>query len=56
MCIRDSFLIYAMAPSGAWYFTGMPVFAFMGLMQPGLQGLMTQHVSAMEQGLSLIHI
>jgi DHA1 family tetracycline resistance protein-like MFS transporter len=44
------FLIYAMAPSGAWYFTGMPVFAFMGLMQPGLQGLMTQHVSAMEQG------
>ena len=36
------FLIYALAPSGA--------FAFMGLMQPGLQGLMTQHVSAMEQG------
>ena len=28
----------------------MPVFAFMGLMQPGLQGLMTQHVSPMEQG------
>jgi DHA1 family tetracycline resistance protein-like MFS transporter len=44
------FLIYALAPSGAWYFLGMPVFAFMGLMQPGLQGLMTQHVSPMEQG------
>jgi DHA1 family tetracycline resistance protein-like MFS transporter len=44
------FLIYAMAPTGAWYFLGMPVFAFMGLMQPGLQGLMTQHVSPMEQG------
>jgi DHA1 family tetracycline resistance protein-like MFS transporter len=44
------FLIYAMAPNGAWYFVGMPVFAFMGLMQPGLQGLMTQHVSPMEQG------
>ena len=44
------FLIYALAPSSAWYFLGMPVFAFMGLMQPGLQGLMTQHVSPMEQG------
>ncbi|HZC17323.1 MAG TPA: TCR/Tet family MFS transporter [Caulobacteraceae bacterium] len=44
------FLIYALAPTGAWYFVGMPVFAFIGLMQPGLQGLMTQHVSPMEQG------
>jgi MFS transporter, DHA1 family, tetracycline resistance protein len=44
------FLIYALAPTSAWYFIGMPVFAFMGLMQPGLQGLMTQHVSPMEQG------
>ncbi len=44
------FLIYAWAPTGAAYFIGMPVFAFMSLMQPGLQGLMTQHVSPMEQG------
>jgi DHA1 family tetracycline resistance protein-like MFS transporter len=44
------FAIYAMAPSGPIYFVGMPVFALMGLMQPGLQGLMTQRVGASEQG------
>jgi DHA1 family tetracycline resistance protein-like MFS transporter len=44
------FLIYAFAPTPAWYFVGMPVFALIGLMQPGLQGLMTQHVTASEQG------
>ena len=44
------FLIYALAPTGAIYFIGMPVFAFMGLVQPGLQGLMTQHVTGSEQG------
>jgi DHA1 family tetracycline resistance protein-like MFS transporter len=44
------FLIYAMAPTSAVYFIGMPIFALMGIMQPGLQGLMTQHVSGMEQG------
>jgi DHA1 family tetracycline resistance protein-like MFS transporter len=44
------FVIYALAPSGFVYFFGMPVFALMGLMQPGLQGLMTQHVTGSEQG------
>jgi DHA1 family tetracycline resistance protein-like MFS transporter len=44
------FVIYALAPNGWMYFIGMPVFALMGLMQPGLQGLMTRHVSASEQG------
>jgi DHA1 family tetracycline resistance protein-like MFS transporter len=28
----------------------MPIFALMGLMQPGLQGLMTQRVTSSEQG------
>jgi DHA1 family tetracycline resistance protein-like MFS transporter len=28
----------------------MPVFALSGLMQPGMQGLMTQHVTGSEQG------
>jgi DHA1 family tetracycline resistance protein-like MFS transporter len=46
----SGFVIYALAPTGAVYFIGMPVFALMGLMQPGLQGLMTQHVSGSEQG------
>jgi DHA1 family tetracycline resistance protein-like MFS transporter len=44
------FSIFAFAPTGAMYFVGMPIFAFQGLMQPGIQGLMTQHVTAMEQG------
>ncbi len=44
------FVIYALAPTGPTYFIGMPIFALMGLMQPGLQGLMTQHVTASEQG------
>lgn len=44
------FLIYALAPRGEVYFVGMPFFALIGLMQPGLQGLMTQRVSANEQG------
>jgi MFS transporter, DHA1 family, tetracycline resistance protein len=44
------FVIYALAPTGWIYFFGMPVFALMGLMQPGLQGLMTQHVTVSEQG------
>jgi DHA1 family tetracycline resistance protein-like MFS transporter len=44
------FLIYAFARTPAEYFIGMPIFALIGLMQPGLQGLMTQHVTASEQG------
>jgi DHA1 family tetracycline resistance protein-like MFS transporter len=44
------FVIYALAPTGSIYFIGMPVFAVMGLVQPGLQGLMTQHVTGSEQG------
>jgi DHA1 family tetracycline resistance protein-like MFS transporter len=44
------FLIYAFAATQWIYFLGMPIFALMGLMQPGLQGLMTLHVTAREQG------
>jgi DHA1 family tetracycline resistance protein-like MFS transporter len=44
------FAIYALAPTQTIYFIGMPVFALIGLMQPGLQGLMTQHVTGSEQG------
>jgi DHA1 family tetracycline resistance protein-like MFS transporter len=44
------FVIYGLAPVGWLYFVGMPIFAFAGLMQPGLQGLMTRRVSPSEQG------
>jgi DHA1 family tetracycline resistance protein-like MFS transporter len=45
-----AFVIYALAATPTMYFIGMPIFALMGLMQPGIQGLMTQHVSGSEQG------
>jgi DHA1 family tetracycline resistance protein-like MFS transporter len=44
------FLIYAMAPTGWLYLCGLPIFAFSGLIQPGLQGLMTRRVAPHEQG------
>ncbi|HLY78075.1 MAG TPA: TCR/Tet family MFS transporter [Caulobacteraceae bacterium] len=44
------FVIYAFAPTQTFYFIGMPIFALIGLMQPGLQGLMTQRVTGSEQG------
>jgi DHA1 family tetracycline resistance protein-like MFS transporter len=50
LCGVAGFLIYALAPTGAAYFVGMPVFALNGLTLPGLQGLMTQHVGPSEQG------
>lgn len=45
-----AFAIYAFASSASVYFIGMPIFALSQLIQPGLQGLMTQHVSGSEQG------
>lgn len=44
------FTIYALAPTGLVYLCGLPIFAFSGLIQPGLQGLMTRRVAPNEQG------
>jgi DHA1 family tetracycline resistance protein-like MFS transporter len=44
------FLIFALAPNGIWYLIGMPVFALIGLMQPGLLALMTRRVGPQHQG------
>jgi DHA1 family tetracycline resistance protein-like MFS transporter len=44
------FIIYAFAPTGLIYLTGIPVFALMGFVGPGLQGLMTRRVGPSEQG------
>ncbi len=44
------FVIYAFASTGLVYFIGVPVFAFIGLMQPGLMGLMTRRVGPQHQG------
>ena len=45
-----AFAWYATAPTGALYLIGIPVFAFTGLIMPGLQGLMTQRVTPQQQG------
>jgi DHA1 family tetracycline resistance protein-like MFS transporter len=44
------FMIYGLAPTGWLYLCGLPIFAFSGLIQPGLQGLMTRRVQPWEQG------
>lgn len=44
------FLIYGLAPTEILFLLGVPVFAFIGLAQPALQGLMTRRVSPSEQG------
>lgn len=49
-CGFVGFLIYALAPTGWLYLCGLPIFAFSGLIQPGLQGLMTRRVLPHEQG------
>jgi len=41
---------YATAPTGQLYLLAVPVFAFTGLLMPGLQGLMTRRVAPHEQG------
>ena len=45
-----AFLIYAFAARGYIYFLAMLFFAFLGLLQPGLQGLMTRRVEPQHQG------
>jgi MFS transporter, DHA1 family, tetracycline resistance protein len=45
-----AFTVYAFASNGYLYFMAMPIFAFLGLLQPGLQGLMTRRVEPQHQG------
>lgn len=44
------FAIYALAPTALIYLCGAPIFALTGLIQPGLQGMMTRRVGPSEQG------
>ncbi|MFI4903814.1 MAG: TCR/Tet family MFS transporter [Burkholderiales bacterium] len=44
------FLVYATATTSLWFCAAIPVFAFIGLFGPSLQGLMTRHVGPNEQG------
>ena len=49
-CGAAGFTIYGLAPTQEIYWTGMPVFALMGLVQASLQGIMTRKVQPHEQG------
>jgi DHA1 family tetracycline resistance protein-like MFS transporter len=42
--------VWGWAPAGLWFWLGVPVFSLAGLVQPGVQGMMTRRVAANEQG------
>jgi DHA1 family tetracycline resistance protein-like MFS transporter len=44
------FAVYGLAPTGWVYVAGIPIFAFLNFLQPGLQGLMTRRVGPSAQG------
>ena len=44
------FALYALAPTGPWFWAAMPVAAFWGVAQPAAQAIMTHHVDPREQG------
>jgi DHA1 family tetracycline resistance protein-like MFS transporter len=44
------FAAYGLAPTGAWFWVGLPLTALWGLANPALQTLMTRLVSGQEQG------
>lgn len=44
------FALFGLAPVGAIFLLGLPLYGLMGLIGPGIQGLMSKQVSADEQG------
>ncbi len=44
------FVMYGLATTGAQFAAALPIFSFMGLVQPGYQGIMTRKVAENEQG------
>lgn len=49
-CGAIGFAGYGLAPTGHAFWAAIPIFAFMGLFGPSLQGLMTRRVGPSEQG------
>jgi DHA1 family tetracycline resistance protein-like MFS transporter len=41
---------FGLAPTGGWFWSSLPVFAFMGLYGPAAQGIMTRRVDPSQQG------
>jgi DHA1 family tetracycline resistance protein-like MFS transporter len=50
LCGSVGMTIYALAPTGLWFWLGVPVAALWGLANPALQHLMSGRVGASEQG------
>jgi DHA1 family tetracycline resistance protein-like MFS transporter len=50
LCGAVGFLVYAFAPTGAWFLAGVPIVSLWGLAGPSAQGLMTRHVGPTVQG------
>ena len=44
------FALYALAPTGYWFWAAMPIAAFWGVAQPAAQAMMTHQVDPREQG------
>ena len=44
------FALYALAPTGPWFWAAMPIAALWGISMPAAQALMTRRVDANEQG------
>ncbi len=44
------FALYALAPTGVWFWAAMPIAALWGISMPAAQALMTRRVDAHEQG------
>jgi DHA1 family tetracycline resistance protein-like MFS transporter len=44
------FAIYGLAPTGAWFWLGVPVMSLWGIANPSAQGIMTHLVEPTEQG------
>jgi MFS transporter, DHA1 family, tetracycline resistance protein len=49
-CGTIGFALYALAPTGYWFWAMVPVATFWGVAQPAAQAIMTHHVDPREQG------
>ncbi len=50
LCGTSGFAVWGLAPTAALYWVGLPFFAGMGFVNPGLMGLMSRRVEQNQQG------
>jgi DHA1 family tetracycline resistance protein-like MFS transporter len=51
LCSTAAYAVYGLAPSGTWFLVGVPLGALAGIYGGAAQSLMTQQVSAQDQGM-----